>query len=193
MPSDIIERLMDNARINAPGALDAALQLEMFNALDEFCRGANLWTEEIQIDATPAYTLYSVIPSMGQATYLEKVVNSDGIAVKAIMSEPEIVELETAPAMDMTLYATVFLTLIDPIKTDGYPELPEWILIRYYQAILDGMLGKLLSQPLKPYASERLAIYHLRRFRDAIAGANTDARHKNLYGAQRWQYPKNFA
>ena len=188
-----IDRLMDNVRVHLPGAVDSLIQREIFNTLDEFLKTSLLWTEEIPVDLSAGETIYDVIPAAGQPTQLITVVNPDGITVGASMAEPYVLVLQNTPTTEEELTATVALTVVDPVKTDGNPEVPEWIVTKYYLGILDGVLGRMMSQPAKPYSNERLAIYHLRRFRDATAGARVDARRKNVYGAQRWRYPQNFA
>ena len=47
----------------------------------------------------------------------------------------------------------------------------------------------MMSQAAKPYSSERLAVYHMRRFRSGIAAARTDAMRQNAYRGQAWRFP----
>ena len=53
MSSPDINRLMDNARVKLPGALDAALQMELFLVMKEFFDNTNIWEEEIPFSVTP--------------------------------------------------------------------------------------------------------------------------------------------
>jgi hypothetical protein len=185
-----LDRLMDNARVSLPSVLDAAIKLELFNVLEEFCKQSLVWREDIPVEVTPASKEYDATPSWGAVTQLISLVNSSGISVGCTMEEPGFILLTNTPSTSEELTATVALTVVDPLKTDGYPEIPDWILTKYYLGLLDGVKGRLMSQPAKPYSNERLGIYHLRRFRDAIANAYADASRKNLHGAQRWRFPR---
>lgn len=189
MANPQIDRLMDNARIHLPSAIDPAIQREVFNTLDEFLRISLVWKEDIDVDVTTDSQEYDVIPSSGQAVQLIELVNGDGIPVAGTMEEPEVLILSTLPSEETTLTATLGLTVVDPVRTNGDPDLPDWILVKYFLGVLDGVIGRMMAQPAKPYSNERLSIYHLRRFRDAIAQARVDARRANLYGAQRWRFP----
>lgn len=76
MPNADMNRLMDHARIRLPGALDAAIQMELFSALNEFFQKSNIWYEDIQFPVQPtddtylenpdAFT-YDIIPSPRRA------------------------------------------------------------------------------------------------------------------------------
>lgn len=190
MPHPQLDRLMDNARVHLPGAIDTALQYGMFNVLEEFCRGSLAWRESIDVEVDTTTKLYDVVPSGGTVAQLISLKNASGIPIKATMEKPEVLELKTLPTTAETLVARVAITVVDPVKTDGYPDIPNWILTKYFAAILDGLIGRMHSQPAKPYTNEKLAVYHTRRFRDAMALARSEAMHQNLYAAQSWRFPK---
>ena len=59
--------------------------------------------------------------------------------------------------------------------------------------VLSGLLGRMMSQPAKPYTNMQLSVYHMRRFRDGIARAKVEAMHQNVYRAQSWRFPQTFA
>jgi len=58
-----ITRLMNSARSRLTGATDDALQLELFNVMDDFFKGSNVWCEDIDFTVPgqdPANTVYFV-------------------------------------------------------------------------------------------------------------------------------------
>lgn len=201
MASLDMNRLMDNARIKLPGALDGVLQMEMVNVLNEFLNGSNLWTEDIPFGVTPttetylenpsAWT-YTIIPSRGSINRLMALVTSDGLAVPAGMEVPGDIVLGRQPNEADTYTALVSLVLGDQMTKEGYPDFPQWILSKYYPDILDGLLGAMMGQLAKPYSNPQLAQFHLRRFRSAISAAKVEAQHKNVYRGQSWRFPQNF-
>lgn len=192
-PTSGITRLMDLLRVRLVGARDEILKMELFAAIDEFFRHTNMWKEEIEFSVGPYASVYEIESDETAALVrLLSVTNGDDIPVAGTMEILGQVDIGTPPSANATYTATVALTIIDPVTTDGYPSIPDWLLPKYLDTLLDGTLGRMMSQPAKPYSSERMSIYHLRRWRNALAQGLRDANHKNLYGAQAWAYPRGW-
>lgn len=185
-----LTRLMENARIHLPGALDATLKLELFNTLDAFLQGSKFWREEIEYTASPGRTSYELVGTeMGAITDLMSNVNSLGTPVRASMDVLGTLVLVTEPSQSEELTATVAYTVVDPVGSDDYPRIPDELLHKYGAGILAGLVGRMMSQPAKPYTNERLAIFNLRTFTGAVAQARASVKHKNIYGGQSWRFP----
>lgn len=197
-----MNRLMDHARIRLPGALDAAIQMELFAVMNEFFQSSNIWYEDIQFPVQPtadsyldnpdAYT-YDVIPTQGSITRLMGVVDSKGLPIKAYMPTLGQVVLNFSPNTADTYTARVALTVSDPVTRDGYPEFPDWIMDKYGNDILDGVLARMMAQIAKPYSSPQMAQYHMRLFKQSVAQAKVEASHQNVYRGQNWRFPQTFA
>lgn len=197
-----MNRLMDHARIRLPGALDAAIQMELFSVMQEFFQRSNIWYEDIQFPVQPtsddylenpeAYT-YDVIPSQGTITRLVGLVDSKGYPQKGTMPVPGQIILTYSPNEADTYTARVSLTVNDPVTREGYPEFPAWIMDKYGNGILEGVLGRMMSQIAKPYTSPAGAQFHLRNFKQATSQAKVDASHQNVYRGQNWRFPQSFA
>lgn len=198
-----MNRLMDNARIKLPGALDNAIQFELFSALDEFLQTTNIWYEDIEFAVTPttdtylqnpdAYTYELQVLEGGLINRLIGVVDSSGFAQRATMPTPGFIILEYSPNQADTFTARVAKTVTDPVTRDGYPVFPDWILNKYGVDILDGVLGRMMGQIAKPYSSPQIAMVHLRRFQQAISKAKAEVMHGNVYRGQSWRFPQTFA
>lgn len=185
-----INRLVKNIAVHVPGALDTVIKLELFNVLDEFCRDTLVWKEDIEFDTVVGETLcYAVNAEPATIVSLVELVNEADTPVAATMATPGEIVLKTEPSVVETLTATVVLTVVDPVDGDGWPQMPEWLLRQYFQGILDGLVGRIMAHPAKPYTNERLSIYHTRRFRGAVALARAEAQHKNLHDGQAWRFP----
>lgn len=197
-----MNRLMDNARINLPGALDDAIQLELFSVLNEFFQESNIWYEDIAFDVTPtsstyiqdpdAFTYEINVENFGVANRLMFVMDSSGVAVPASMPTPGYVILAYSPNSADTYTARVAKTITDPVTRDGYPQFPDWILNKYGNDILDGVLGRMMAQVAKPYSSPQMAAMRLRSFKQSINKARTEAMHGNTYRGQNWRFPQPF-
>lgn len=197
-----MNRLMDHARVRLPGALDAALQLELFAVMNEFFQSSNIWFEDIQFAVTPttanyldnpeAYT-YQIVPDQGSITRLIGTVDSKGFAQKAYMPTLGDVVLAYSPNTADTYTARVALTVTDPVTREGYPQFPDWVLNKYGNDILDGVIGRMMSQIAKPYSSPVMAQFHLKNFKQAVAQAKVEASHQNVYRGQTWRFPQTFS
>ena len=178
-----IERLFMNARLRLPGAMEEVLKQELFMVLDEFFRTTNLWHEEMRFTAVKGQNTYSFAPVIGIWT------TESDIGFRAAMFKPGDVYLLHSPNSTVPMTADMILTVDDPVDHDGFAQFPEAILQNYHATILDGLLGRMMSQPAKPYTSEKLSIYHMRRYRNGLAIARVDGEHANVKGAQRWRFP----
>lgn len=189
-----LNRLMDSLRIRLPGAVDSNIQNELFAALDEFLQKSNIWTEDVEFSVQAGVTTYTILPS-GVATInrLMGVVDANQLPVAVSMAIPGEIVLVYEPTTTGTYTAQVSLTISDPTTRDGYPVLPDWILGQYGNDILDGVLGRMMSQIAKPYTNERMAIYHMQRFAGATSQAKVAAHHRNVYRGQNWRFPQTFA
>jgi hypothetical protein len=189
-----LDRLMDNCRIRLPGVVDDTLKLELYSVFNEFFQGSNSWNEDITFTVTSGVTDYPITPSgVSKIVRLIGVVNSDERYVGAVMPEQDTVTLLTTPSKTENFIARVALTVDDPLDAYGYPQYPVWALGSYLDEIMDGVLGRAMSQVAKPYSNERMAIYHTRRFRAGVARAKVEWQHQNVYRGQNWSFPQTFA
>lgn len=195
MSEAALDRVMTNARVHLPGALDDAIKLELFNTLNEFLTDSRCWLSEFNVRVRAERDSYDIEPTEpGTIISLVSLVNSTtDVPVRATLQSPEVLVLASTPSEAATLVATVTLTVVDPVDVDDYPVIPTWLLAKYHLGILSGLLGRMMSQQAKPYSNERMAVFHTRKFRSQIAIARAEARHKNLYGANTWRFPQSFA
>src|SRR5574343_212222 len=125
-----MNRLMDNARINLPGALDGAIKLELFAILNEFFQESNIWTEDIDVTVNPtndtylenpaAYT-YDIAPADGGViNRLIWVVDMNGTPQAATMEIPGTLVIQYPPSETKTFRVRVGKTVTDPVTRDEY-------------------------------------------------------------------------
>ncbi len=189
-----VNRLMDNLRVRLPGAVDNALRMEMFNTLNDFFQDTNIWFEDIGFETVVGvkdYDLISTSPS--SIVRLISVTDNHDFVVGAYMDTPGELQLRDAPAEVHDYTARVSLTVNDPIDREGYPVFPMWVLNKYQNDIIDGVLGRMMAQPAKPYSNAQLAVLHARKFSSSIAFARQEANRRNIYRGQRWAFPQSFS
>lgn len=204
-----IQRVFNNARVKLPGAVDDMLKLEFYNVLFEFFEGSNIWQETISLPVNTTTNIYDVDTcDVSQITRLMGIVTSQtysSINVLGTMQTPGALVLKFVPNQADTYLVTVAKTIIDPVHikptqstvTDplvyGMPNYPEWVVDKYIQGFIDGLIGRMMSQVAKPYSNQQMAVYHLRKFQMWITTARNEANRQNVYGAQRWIYPQDYS
>jgi hypothetical protein len=190
-PTSATVRLINTALLNLPAAVETTVRAEYFNALAEFLKTSSVWQEDIVFSTVVGRTDYDLVPDgAGLIHRLIFIKNENDIPVPATMAEPGVMVLATEPSVVETLTATVVLVVTDPLESTGYPTVPDWILPRYGDGLLSGILSKAMLHPSKPYTNQQLAIFHGRKFRAAISTARSESRHKNLYDGQTWRFPR---
>jgi hypothetical protein len=213
--SAALDRLMTSVRTRLPGALDTAIQNELFIVVDEFLKGSTVWRQmmlvpvqagtvqyDLALDDQPALmdqligvwdVSNSVTPQPNDDNWWVTAV-TQGIPVYATMPVPGSLLLKNSPSQAGNYAVITACTANAPTTKDGFPRVPVWICDKYaHTDWLDGLLGKMMSQPAKPYSNQQYAVYHLRRFRTAIARARVQANRENIYRGQRWRFPQNFS
>jgi hypothetical protein len=195
MSNPDMNRLLDHARIRLPGAVDAAILVELFAVLKEFFIETNVWREQITFTAQPdpSQLTYDVVPFQGSIVRLLAVTDKEGRPVPATMAQPGCITLGRSPASPEEYTAHLTLTVSDPTTREDQPQFPTWVANRYLTTLLDGLLGRMMSQIAKPYSSPAIAAVHLRNFRKGTSAARVDAKRQNVYGAATWRFPRGFA
>lgn len=189
-----VQRLMNNLRVSLPGAIDSAIQLEIFNVLDEFFQTTKAWREDISFSTAVGDTSYDIVPTgISQIDTLLYVLDANSSPVDAAMETPGTVTLRVAPSVVQALTATVALTVTDPVDRDNYPIFPQWLLAKHMDTILSGVLARMMAQPAKPYTNAALAAFHQRKFDGGSSKARIEARAKNTFGTQTWRFPSSFS
>ncbi|MDE2106487.1 MAG: hypothetical protein KGL39_55245 [Patescibacteria group bacterium] len=202
MANSDLNRIMDTARINLPGALDANIQNELFYTLNEFFQDSNIWYEDVDFPVVPAtgsyatnpsgFT-YTINPTSGSITRLIGVGNVQGGMVTASMPVTGSIVLLNSPPSASTYTARVALTVDDPVTKDGYPVCPEWVLNKYNNNITDGVIARMMMQKAKPYTDLKLAAVRYKSFRAGVSQARVEAQHQNVYRRQSWRFPQAFS
>lgn len=187
-----------------PGIVRSVARRELILAAREFYRDSDSWSEIVEstffADDDFSYEVLSsqvdaeivrVMAVEVNGTFLQPKVErpigdrEDGTPHSWYPTGPSSVDIWPTPeAYDDTVRIRVKL-----IPTNEATVLPDIAQTRHYDAILDGVLGRLYAHPAKPYSNPTLAEYHLRRFRAAIGVAKGEAIQGGFAG-QAWVYPR---
>ena len=185
-----INRLIDTARPHLPGAVDAGIMLELFSAVKEFFTDTHAWGDEIDFETNETDTDYVIAPAFGSIVRLFDVVDPEGRPVEASMPLPGVIRIFSDVPSGTICRAKVSLTVADPTDPGDQPQMPLWVFSRYHTVLLDGLLGRMMSQPAKPYSNSQAAVIRIRRFNRGVAVARTEVLREYRYNGRRWRFPK---
>lgn len=99
---------------------------------------------------------------------------------------PDHVRVWPMPNSSLTNALTFYLALTPKVTVTRLPRIAQ---THFYDAILDGVLGRVYAHPAKPYSNATLGQYHLNRFRAAIGNYAGEAR-KGFGEATSWGFPR---
>lgn len=199
-PFEVIrDQVMPKLPTATPDAIDATIR----EVLQEFFKKSTIWRTTVGPLTVRANRQEVPIPptaSSEPGQVLRVWFGDRWLAAAANVSDP------TSDPADPTHYATpspdvvvlwpqpraterkltVYLSLL-PDRT--YYSLPKFVVTHWLNEIIDGVLGKMYTSPMKPYTDPSLAQLHLRRFQDGIAAARHYAEHGGQRHATGWKFP----
>lgn len=200
--------VMNECRIKLTGASDTGIQQELWGVIKEFLQDTNSWIEHQKLLVVAGTQCYDVVPrNGGQIIRLLGVTDGNCIPVAASMPNLGTLQINRRidissvdiPPTDHTLasnhpwHFAIVKNIAFPQTKDQLPIAPEFVLKVYSQAIIDGVLGKMMMQQAKSYTNLPLSKYHLARFRDGIGIARNDVFNQNVQGGARWVFPQQFS
>jgi hypothetical protein len=202
---DEVEDFLDQCRVKLTGASDAGIKQELFHTLKEFFSNSRCWIENSHINVIANTQKYLLTPDDG-GQIIGLVGVWDGWRVPVPASMEHFGELHVhMPVQITTIIPTTpgphplsqtnpwlvrwTENVVRPTDRDSIAICPDWTLRVYGEHILDGVLGRMMSQSNKSYSDATNGAYHLRRFIQGTTMARTAANRANIQGAQNWRYP----
>jgi hypothetical protein len=70
--------------------------------------------------------------------------------------------------------------------------LDEWMYDMFFDAWLDGTLGRMMGMISKPWSNTTIGAYHAKRFRNAMAFRMQEARRGYMYNQLTWYFPRGW-
>ena len=188
-------------------APESIIQAELVYVIRDFCRESLAWRELLQgYNVAPGCSDVDVNPVDGRRECIQ-VINAyiDGMELEAVpYTRPQMVPGEGTPRAFTCEKGPSIITLLPspvveiPMGLSANvalcPKCPEiWMPPHfqrlYFEAILDGTLGRFFMQPNRPFTNERAAAYHLRRYRNKTREAWAHSLRGNTVSAANWTYP----
>lgn len=189
-------------RTRLPGISEGQLALELKSTMREFFTKSGYWMEELSpiriVQDKNLYKLsYPQAHVMGvHSVWIEDApkrlltvqpkVSGSGI----YMAEHDVLQIFPTPVRSITDGLKVIVRL-NPLSE--MTRVPYEVSTHFFDEVMDGVLGRLYSQPGKPFTNLIQSQYHLKRFRDGISMARDMGRRRFSTATQGWSFPQNWS
>lgn len=212
----VFVRLLDAVRLNCVGSQDGIARMELFAVVNEFLQRSDIWHAEVLIGTVVGVFLYQM-PYFIEGGQINRLIwlegqrpgvpaGSAGVAVdgQIVTRGPPragwlettgsnaLLRVEYSPTNQEMWRAHVALSCVDPTDANGLPKLPDYIVSKYWDYLLSGVISRLCGQPSKPYTNAQLVAYHGRKFMDGTNLAKKEAATGFTRGGQSWSFPQTF-
>lgn len=180
-------RIIEHALVRLPGAIPDTVKLELATVLNEFCEATNIWNRGVSIKTAPGVDHYALVVNDAEINRLLNVVGADNHPVPSSFEMPNFVVLGHMPnnVVDLTANIALLPDVYAPF------EVPDWIYSQYRAALLDGLLGRMMTQIAKPYSNEKAAVFHTKSFNRAVLRAKNEVMHRFMFRGQGWMFPQS--
>lgn len=210
---DLVADILDGLRSQLPGADDGIILYTLRDCLRDLCRYGRVWRIERTIPAIRNLGVLrtGTVSGFGELVWLEAVTFNgvplgyrhlqlcrdqpkpgspawyafeapDKIYVNPILQEPE-------PGDQFCVHAALQPRLGDePAKAVGY--VPVHVLDRFAEQLKEGVMGRMLAMPAKPWSNTKLAVAYLNAWSGHRSKARVESR--TDFGANprpQWRYP----
>lgn len=209
-PQDL-QRLIHDVFIElGPSASEEGIQAMAFDILAEFLDVSNAWFEWINLQVQPGVVSYSLQPRHGGminrliAAYDQNYVwvggqmtfgspGGDPAAggMAGFTSPPGAIFSLVWPQISALTYQVLVAknVFFNGPSPETLPEAPDWILPKWSRYIKEGIIGKMMMSPKKPYTNFAEGKVHYQEFKVGSVMAKVEASRSYTLGGQSWHYP----
>lgn len=212
MASASLARIIDNAKVSLPGAMDGAIRRQLFNTLKEFFERSECWQTciVVPIILTPTPIALYELPTDDYCAIVRLVWLEGGITCPPTSPSDPLARglpkkgflVKTGPRAHLQLgeypssaedwRAHLVMTVVDPTNQEGIPNFPEWIGERYHDYLTSGVIKRMALEPKKPYSDMSMVKYHGAQFETGMNLARSQAQVGYVADGQSWRFPGSF-
>jgi len=191
-------RLLDTVMSRLPGVTAPVVELELKNTLNEFFTRSTVWRDRLVMNIVEGIDEYEMVPNDAVSKILHILyADISEVPFRYHILQPRTIVLKDTPTRDLVnaLNIVVTLTLDDSVCEDEDCDsfIPDFIYDYFFEAVLDGVLGRFYSIASRPWSNAQLAVLHQTRFRQGWAQARVQANASYTRGFAPWRFPRSFA
>jgi hypothetical protein len=188
----LTDRLMNDLRVRLPGATDAMIQREIWSLLNDFCREGLAWRENVEITLSGGVSTYAIAPAGTEVVLIYGVSHPTMDLSGAVYSFGNLLLTNEPSGSDLLSSAFVDAALTPALTAGSDVEglIPGDMWSEHHEAILNGVLGRMLAQPAKPYSNPALAAFYVKSYTIERAVVRRKVRTGGVMAPQTWRYPR---
>lgn len=210
---ELYRSLWAQTRLELPGSVDPVLELAFQQVLRAFFRDSRAWQEELRFRAFSGrkrydlnnYLRHAKVQWVLDVLYDEREVKSCVRVGDCISTEPAdpnkyAVETNSTLVLDPvpefargdTHNLCVHVAVVPPagtISASGCGAIPGDLLQTWFDAILWGVLGRMMTQHAKPYTNLQLGNFHLRQYTAKVQEAKHVTNKGSTVADEPWRFP----
>jgi len=202
---------LKDVSVYVPGVHRSVLKRQLILACREFFEQSHAWRAAVgPVDVIENQNTYMLSPFNSTTDVVAvKGVWINGIPVDPIIQRPSFAAGQTPPVPTnnqpfgyymlrpdiLALYPTPGKTLVSALQVQvalkpksSVKQVPHIAVTDFYDAIMNGVLYRILNQPAKPYSNPSLALYFEQKFRTAI-GLYAGMAKKGFNNGASWTFP----
>lgn len=188
----LTDRLLNDLRVRLPGATDGMLQREVWLTLNDFCREGLAWREQVEVPLVDAVSTYDVAPNGTEVVVVYGVSHPTMDLQGAVYSFGKLLLTAAPSAADLItpVFVEAALTPALDVGADLEGLIPSDMWSEHHEVILNGVLGRMLAQPAKPYSNPALAAFYVKSYTGERARVRHKVRTGGVMAPQAWRYPR---
>jgi hypothetical protein len=118
------------------------------------------------------------------------------VSTNVQMDAPGTITVGQSSSSATTWNAIIGKICSDPTDPNNYPDMlsaDQWIIDKYRDGLVAGVMGRLMLLPTKPYSNQQLAAWYRQTYIAERSKARGDVIKANVWGGQRWMFPQSWA
>jgi hypothetical protein len=187
-------RLLQDLKVDIPGALATTIQTALYRSADEFLDFTNVWTEDQTVNLVVNQRSY-VLASPVQGIFCRLLVYFDPQDAERRWADnvqffpPTGLLVATTPS-SAAVRSVMMAKKLVTVDADGNPDMPDNFVQQYREALYDGTRRYMHSMPNMPWSDRALALFYGQKFIAGKTVARVDAIKANVRGQTNWAFPQ---
>ena len=169
-----LDRIYDGIEGVLPGVQHSMVQLVLWDAIEEFCTRSTIWRVHVgwSMEAGVASVNLNPIDEVAAAVWVLSVHAPGG----RFRLKPPAQLVDLGPT---TMARSGTAKVVAKPRRLAEEVVPSFLVDDWSEALRDGALYRLYTQPFKPYTSPQLAVLHGKKWRYALTLAQVTAKRAN--------------
>lgn len=157
----------------------------LVTVLRDWFRKSGTWRETFTDTTDKLGDCIGVVPTRGELERIVGIRTETGTPVTDWWLVGDVVRFAN-PRSSTSL---IFELVLVPSARGQAEEVPDELIDRHYNGLLEGALAVLYEMPAKPWSSDRLALYHRRRFTREWTNAKRAVDSRGNQRLTTWRFP----